>query len=28
VLQTPRHIFIIMEYCEGKDLLDYILTKS
>ena len=28
VLQTPRHIFIIMEYCEGKDLLDYILTKN
>ena len=28
VMQTPRHIFIIMEYCEGKDLLDYILTKS
>ena len=28
VLQTSRHIFIIMEYCEGKDLLDYILTKS
>ena len=28
VLQTSQHIFIIMEYCEGKDLLDYILTKS
>ena len=28
VLQTPRHIYIIMEYCEGKDLLDYILTKN
>ena len=28
ILQTPKYIFIIMEYCEGKDLLDYILTKS
>ena len=28
VLETPQHIFIIMEYCEGKDILDYILTKT
>ena len=28
VLQTPRHIFIIMEYCEGKDFMDYILSKN
>ena len=28
ILQTPQHIFIIMEYCEGKDLMDYILTKT
>ena len=28
ILQTPQHIFIIMEYCEGKDLMDYILRKT
>ena len=28
ILQTPQHIFIVMEYCEGKDLMDYILTKT
>ena len=28
ILETPKHIFIIIEYCEGKDLMDYILTKS
>ena len=27
ILQTPQHIYIIMEYCEGKDLMDYILCK-
>jgi len=28
ILQTSQHIFIIMEYCEGKEILDYILTKN
>ena len=28
ILQTPQHIFLIMEYCEGKDLMDYILAKN
>ena len=28
ILQTAHHIFIIMEYCEGKEILDYILTKN
>ena len=28
ILQTPQHIFIVMEYCEGKDLMDYILAKT
>ena len=28
ILQTAQHIFIIMEYCEGKEILDYILTKN
>ena len=28
ILQTPNHIFIIMEYCEGKDIMDYILSKN
>ena len=28
ILQTAQHIFIVMEYCEGKDLMDYILTKT
>ena len=28
ILETPQHIFIIMEYCEGQDILDYILTKG
>ena len=28
ILQTPKYIFIIMEYCEGKDLMDYILSKN
>ena len=28
ILQTPQHIYIIMEYCEGKDLMDYILSKQ
>ena len=28
ILQTPQHIFIVMEYCEGKDLMDYILHKT
>ena len=28
ILQTAQHIFIIMEYCEGKEIMDYILTKN
>ena len=28
ILQTTQHIFLIMEYCEGKDLMDYILAKN
>ena len=28
ILQTQNHIFIIMEYCEGKDIMDYILKKN
>ena len=28
IMETPQHIFIVMEYCDGKDLMDYILTKS
>ena len=28
ILQTPNYIFIVMEYCEGKDFMDYILSKS
>ena len=28
ILQTQKHIFIIMEYCEGKDIMDYILKKN
>ena len=28
IIETPQHIFIIMEYCEGKDLMDYILRKN
>ena len=28
IMQTAQHIFIIMEYCEGKEILDYILTKN
>ena len=28
ILETPQHIFIIMEYCEGQDIMDYILTRS
>ena len=28
ILQTPNYIFIIMEYCEGKDFMDYILSKN
>ena len=27
ILETPQHIYIIMEYCEGKDLMDFILSK-
>ena len=25
ILQTAQHIFIIIKYCEGKEILDYIL---
>ena len=28
ILETPQHIFIIMEYCEGQDIMDYILTRG
>ena len=28
ILETPKHIFIIMEYCEGQDIMDYILTRG
>ena len=28
ILQTPQHIYIVMEYCEGKDLMDFILSKK
>ena len=28
ILQTAQHIFIIMEYCEGKEIMDYILTQN
>ena len=28
ILETSQFIFIVIEYCEGKDLMDYILTKS
>ena len=28
ILETPRHIFIIMEYCEGGDIMNYILTRE
>ena len=27
ILETPQHIYIIMEYCEGKDLMDFILSR-
>ena len=28
ILETPQHIFIVTEYCEGRDLMDYILTRT
>ena len=28
ILETPQHIYIIMEYCEGKDMMDFILSKQ
>ena len=28
ILETPKNIYIIMEYCEGKDLMDYIILKT
>ena len=28
ILQTSKYIFIVMEYCEGKDFMDYILSKN
>ena len=28
ILQTPNHIFIAMEYCDGKDIMDYILSRN
>ena len=28
ILQTPNHFFIVMEYCDGKDIMDYILKKN
>ena len=28
ILETAQHIFIIMEYCEGQDIMDYILART
>ena len=28
ILETPRHIFIVMEYCEGGDIMNYILNRK
>ena len=28
ILETPRHIFIVMEYCEGGDIMSYILNRK
>ena len=28
IMETPQNIYIVMEYCEGKDLMDYILLKT
>ena len=28
ILQTEKYIFIVMEYCEGKDFMDYIISKN
>ena len=28
IIETPRHIFIIMEYCDGGDMMNYILTRG
>lgn len=28
IIETERYIFIVMEYCDGKDFMDYIIKKS
>ncbi len=28
IVQTPEYIFIVMEYCEGKGMMNYILSKK
>ena len=28
ILETTNYYFIVMEYCEGKDLMDYILKRT
>ena len=28
IMETPQNIYIVMEYCEEKDLMDYILLKT
>ena len=28
IIETPRHIFIVMEYCDGGDIMNYILTRG
>ena len=28
ILETTNYYFIVMEYCEGKDLMDFILKRS
>ena len=28
ILETSNYYFIVMEYCEGKDLMDYILKRT
>ena len=28
ILETPRYIFIVMEFCEGGDIMSYILAKG
>ena len=28
ILETSRHIFIVMEYCEGGDIMNYIISRG